>query len=265
MTAAGTGRIRVLIADDERPARAFLKGILAKIDEVELAAEAENGAEAVELIRELKPDLALLDLQMPEMSGIEVVKHLNGGHLPLVAFVTAYDHFAVQAFELNAVDYLLKPVEPQRLRATIQRSIERLERAELRGVANEALQHSVRAYDAFRGGGGTIDRIPVRSRDEIYLVPVGEVASIVADGELLHITTGDNRRYDINFRLKDLEPRLDASKFIRVSRGALVNLDEVALISPMPGGTYLVILNNGQEIAASRLQSKVLRSSLLRL
>ena len=258
------GKLRVLIADDERPARSYLKALLKTMDEAEVVGEAENGAEAVELIRAIKPDLALLDLQMPEVSGIEAVRQLEADELPLVAFVTAYEQFAVQAFELNAVDYLLKPVEKERLRATLQRAAERLERSDLREAEGDRLRQAVRTYDSF-GNSELIERIPVKKRDEIYLVPVAEVASVVADGELLRITTADNQRYDINYRLKDLENRLDPARFLRLSRGALVNVDAVSHISPMPGGTYLVSLKNGQEVQSSRLQSKILRVKLLRL
>lgn len=257
-------KLRVLIADDERPARLFLKSMLRTFEGVDLVGEAENGAEAVEMIRALKPDLALLDLQMPEATGIEVVRLLPAAELPLIAFVTAYDQFAIQAFELNAVDYLLKPVEKDRLQLTIDRAMDRLEHAELREGDREKLQQAAATYDDL-GRAGLLERIPVRKREEIYLIPVGDIASIVADGELLHITTSDNQRYDINFRLKDLETRLDPARFVRLSRGAIVNLDVVSHISPMPGGTYLISLTNGQEIPSSRLQSKILRSRLLRL
>ena len=257
-------KLRVLIADDERPARAFLKGVLKSFGEVEVVGEAENGAEAVEMIRALKPDLALLDLQMPEVSGLEAVRLLSKEDVPLIAFVTAYDHYAIQAFELNAVDYLLKPVERERLQVTLERASERLEQADWRPEENEKLRRAVQTHDELERA-DLLERIPVKKRDEIYLVPVVEIASIIADGELLRITTVENQRYDINFRLKDLEPRLDPSKFIRLSRGALVNLDVVSHISPMPGGTYAVSLTNGQEVTSSRLQSKILRSKLLRL
>lgn len=257
-------KLRVIIADDERPAREFLKALLCTFEDVELAGEAENGSEAVELIRSLRPDLALLDLQMPEVSGIDVVKLLPRSQMPLIAFVTAFDQYAIQAFELNAVDYLLKPVEKARLQVTISRAAERLEQTEWRQGETDKLKQAVRTYDEFERD-EILERIPVRKRDEFVLVPVSDLASIIADGELLHITTNGNQRYDINFRLKDLEPRLDPRKFVRLSRGAIVNLDVVSHISPMPGGTYLVSLQNGQEVPASRLQSKILRAKLLRL
>ena len=257
-------KLRVIIADDERPAREFLKSILREFEQVNLVGEAENGADAVELIKSVKPDLAILDLKMPEISGLDAVRMLRKSQMPLVAFVTAHDEFAVQAFELNAVDYLLKPVERSRLAETIARATERLEQTEWREIESEKIKTVAAAY-AQNTRTERLTRIPVRVREEIILIPVDDIASIVADGELLHITTAKNQRYTINYRLKDLEPRLDEQKFVRLSRGALANLEHVKTISPMPGGTYIVTLTNGREIASSRLQSKILRSKLLKL
>ncbi|HMQ03194.1 MAG TPA: LytTR family DNA-binding domain-containing protein [Pyrinomonadaceae bacterium] len=256
--------LRVFIADDERPARAYLRSLLTGFELVEIVGEADNGRDAFEMIRTIKPDLALLDLQMPELSGLEVVRMLPKSSMPLIAFITAYDQFAIQAFELNAVDYLLKPVERSRLQVTLERAAARLESAEQRSLENERLRDTVRTYDEL-GRTGLLERIPVKKRDEIYLIPVGEIVSVVADGELLRITTMENQRFDINFRLKDLEQRLDPAKFVRLSRGSLVNLDAVSHISSMPGGTFLISMKDGQELSSSRQQSKILRNRLLRL
>ncbi len=128
--------LRVVVADDERPARLFLLGLLRGTPDVEVVGEAADGAEAVALIERTRPDLALLDLQMPEVDGLGVVRLLRRDALPLVAFVTAYDQYAVQAFELNAVDYLLKPVDAPRLRHTLTRAHDRLERADWRARAH---------------------------------------------------------------------------------------------------------------------------------
>lgn len=257
-------KLRIVIADDERPAREFLKSMLREIEGAEVVGEAENGADAVELIRKTKPDLALLDLQMPEVSGLEAVRLLRKSQMPLVAFVTAYDEYAVQAFELNAIDYLLKPVERSRLGATLERASERLEHADWRERETERLRNAEKAYDE-KERGRPLMRIPVRKREEIFLVPVSDISSIVADGELLHLTTLKKEKYSINYRLKDLELRLDEGRFVRLSRGAVVNLDAIDRVSPMPGGTYLVTMKNGQEITSSRLQSKILRTRLLKL
>jgi len=257
-------KLRVVIADDERPARMFLKNILQEFADVEIVGEAENGAEAVEIIKRAKPDLALLDLQMPEASGLDVVRLLRKNQMPLVAFVTAYDEYAVQAFEVNAVDYLLKPVEKARLRETLQRVQERLEQTDFRETESEKLKSVVQAYDENRRA-EFLERIPVKRRDEIFLVPVRDVVSIVAEGELLHITATQNRRFTINHRLKDLEMRLAPEKFVRLSRGALANLEMIEKVSPMPGGTYVVTLKNNQQLTASRLQSKLLREKLFKI
>ena len=257
-------KLRVVIADDERPARSYLAALLRGFEDVEIVGEAVNGAEAIALIEEHKPDLALLDLQMPEVDGLGVVRLLKPAALPLIAFVTAYDEYAARAFEVNAVDYLLKPVERARLRETLNRAQERLDQTDARAIANDNLRAALHDYEA-AAPPAYLERIPVRQRDDIILLPAREVVSIVADGELLYLTTARNERHVINYRLKDLAARLDPAQFIRLSRGALARLDAVRKISPLPGGTYLVTLANGQTIAASRIQSRILRDQLLRL
>lgn len=257
-------KLRIVIADDERPARQFLKNLVESFEDAEIVGEAENGAEAIQLIEETKPDLALLDLQMPEVSGLEVVKLVRKSALPLVAFVTAYDEYAVQAFDLNAVDYLLKPVEKSRLRETLNRAQERLEQTDFREREAANLNAVVNSYESITPV-SYVERIPIRVRDEIILLLVREMISIVADGELLHIVTVKGERHTINYRLKDLEAKLNPEKFVRLSRGSLANLEMIEKISPMPGGTYTVTLKNEQQLPVSRLQSRILREQLLKL
>lgn len=257
-------RLRVLIADDERPARSFLASLLRSFDDVELIGEAANGAEALQLIEETKPDLALLDLQMPEVDGLSVVRLLGHRHPLLVVFVTAYDDSAIQAFEVHAVDYLLKPVSPARLREALNRAQDRLERADVnRAVARQA-EATETAYRAARPA-EYLERLPVRRGDQVMLLPVSQIASVQAEGELLHLTTLRNDRHTISFRLKDLEERLDPGHFIRLSRGELANIETISSVTLMPGGTCMVALRNGQKLVASRIQSRILRDRLLRL
>lgn len=254
--------LRVLIADDERPARRFLANLLAELADVVLVGEASNGQEAVSLIEQQRPDLALLDLQMPELGGLDVARMVASGAMPAIAFVTAFDDFAVQAFELNAVDYLLKPVDKERLAATIDRA-----RARLRTSPAEragAITAAAAAYDAATRR-TFLERIPVRKRDETLILPVRHVTSIVADGELLILTTTSGDRYTITHRLHALEAKLDPRRFVRFGRGTLAAVDQIQRVSPMPGGTYQVTMANGQQLSVSRLQSKVLRETLLRL
>lgn len=259
-------KLRVVIADDERPARSFLAAMLRESEGVEILGEAENGTQAIQLIERENPDLALLDLQMPEIDGLGVVRLLKKTRMPLVAFVTAYDEYAVQAFEMNAVDYLLKPVERSRLLATLQRARERLELTDWRLRESERTQAAAADYDSVsEATTQRLTRIPIRQNEDILLLPVREIASIVAEGELLHITTTNNQTYLLAYRLKDLEARLDPGNFVRLSRSALVNLETLHRVSPLPGGTYVATLTNGQQLNVSRLQSRILRDQLLKL
>ncbi len=258
-----TVKLRAVIADDERPARSFLAAILRNFNDVEVIGEAANGAEAVKIIERDRPDIAFLDLQMPELDGIGVVRLLKKSRMPLIAFVTAYDQYAVRAFELNAVDYLLKPVESSRVRETLDRALERLEQKELRSDSMERVRAAADQLES--DSPQRLERIPVRRRDEIVLVPVQDIASVIADGELLHIRTTQNERHTISYRLRDLESRMQSSKFVRLGRGTIVNVELIRRIVPLPGGTYTVVLSNNQEFRVSRIQSRIIREQLLRL
>jgi two-component system, LytTR family, response regulator len=253
-----TRTLRVVVVDDERPARALLISTLRSIPDVQLVGEASSGEDAVALIERTAPDLALLDLQMPEVDGLAVVRLLRPDRLPMIAFVTAFDEYAVQAFDLRAVDYLLKPVDPTRLRATIARAHDRLlthgdqatHAAETRAAAASVERAPNAPY---------LRRIPVRRRDVITILPVDQVLTVRADGELLHIFTHTGDRHTITHRLKDLEARLDPHQFVRLSRSAIVNIDAIRRVSAMPGGTYTVTLANTQTLPVSRTRARVLR------
>lgn len=254
--------LRLIVADDERPARRFLTGLLKECQDVQLVGEAASGEEAITLIRSERPALALLDLQMPEIGGLEVVRRLAAPELPLVAFVTAFDDQAIEAFELNAIDYLLKPVQRERLQATIDRARTRLQtpaegRAAALASATTTYERATRRQYA--------ERLPLRQRDKVMIIPVRTIASVVAERELLHITTIANERYTITHRLHALEARLDPRKFLRLNRGTLANIDLIAQVNPMPGGMYVAVMANGEELAVSRIQSRALRDTLLKL
>lgn len=254
--------LRVVLADDERPARRFLINLLKTFPDVEVVGEAANGTDAIDLIESQKPDLALLDLNMPEAGGLDVARLVKAGATPSIAFVTAYDEFAVQAFELNAIDYLLKPVDRERLATTLDRARSRAtasdgERASGLTAASAALDTATRRT--------YLERIPVRRRDETMILPVRQIASVVADGDLLHLTTATNERFTISHRLHALESRLDPRRFVRLSRGTLAAVDQIQKVSPMPGGTYQVLLSNGQTLAVSRIQARLLRDTLLKI
>ena len=253
--------LRVVLADDERPARRFLINLLKTFPDVEVVGEAANGTDAIDLIETLKPDLALLDLDMPEAGGLDVAR-LVAGVTPSIAFVTAYDEYAVQAFELNAIDYLLKPVDRDRLATTLDRARTRAGASEperAQGLAAAAAALDTAARPAY------LERIPVRRREETVILPVRQIVSVVADGDLLHLTTATNERFTISHRLHALEARLDPRRFVRLSRGTLAAVDQIQKVSPMPGGTYQVQMVNGQTLSVSRIQARVLRDTLLRI
>jgi two-component system LytT family response regulator len=256
--------LRVVVVDDERPARSFLIALLRSFEDVIVVGEAASGKDAVAVIEKEKPDLAFLDWQMPELDGMGVVRQLRKQSMPLIAFVTAYDEYAVRAFEVNAVDYLLKPVDKSRLRETLNRAQDRMEHAEI--VAEQASRVG-QALDTYESSARPpfLERIPVRHREEVIIVPVQQIASIVADGELLNITTNRSERHTITYRLKDLERMLDPGKFIRLGRGTLANVDQIGKVAVMPGGTHVAILANGQKLPVSRIQSRILRDRLLKL
>ena len=164
------------------------------------------------------------------------------------------------------MDYLLKPVDRARLLATLQRARERLELSDWRTRESERTQAAAADYHSASGATAQrLTRIPIRQNEEILLVPVRDIASIVAEGELLHITTTTNQTYLLAYRLKDLEARLDPDTFVRLSRSALVSLETLHRVSPLPGGSYLATLTNGQQLNVSRLQSRILREQLLKL
>ena len=259
-----SARLRVVVADDERPARSFLLALLRSFDDVSVVGEAASGREAVAVIEKVKPDLALLDWQMPELDGIGVVRILKRQNMPLIAFVTAYDEYAVRAFEVNAVDYLLKPVDKARLRDTLNRAQERVEHAEIVAEQTTHVGAAIAAYEASIGP-TYLERIPVRHREEVLIVPVHHIASIVAEGELLNLTTIRSEHHTITYRLKDLERRLDPARFVRLGRGTLANVDLITKVSVMPGGTHVAVLSNGQKLPVSRLQSRILRDRFLKL
>ena len=262
-------RLRIVVADDERPARSYLVAMLGTFDNVHVLAEAEDGREAIEAIERERPDLALLDLQMPEVDGLGVVRLVKKSCLPLVAFVTAFDEYAVRAFEMNAIDYLLKPVERSRLQQTLLRAQERLEQAEqsveLRREEAAHLRGALETYDQ-SAPRNFLERLPVRrTGGEIVLLQTRSIASVIAEGELLHIRLADGETYTINYRLKDLEARLDPTLFVRLSRGTLANKAMIERVHPLPGGTYTVTLSDKQQLQVSRIQSRILREQLLRL
>lgn len=232
--------LRVLIADDEPIAREVLRDELAQYSDVQVVGEAENGPDAVAKIGELRPDLVLLDLQMPGFGGFEVIQRLPRGALPFVVIVTAYDQHAIRAFEAGALDYLLKPVSQTRLEKALERA------RSMRGSQGRIAESLVRVAEA-----GRARKIVGRSGEEYYLLDLDDVLAFQAEREIVWIVTG-KQRYMATQPLKLIEDRLRGSVFQRVHRNALVNVNHVRKMTPLTSQRWLLTLSNGQELIVSK-------------
>jgi two-component system, LytTR family, response regulator len=247
--------LRTLIVDDEPIARKILREELDSFSDVEVIGEAHDGATALEKISEAHPDLVLLDLQMPVMSGLEVVRNLrHGTHMPVIVIVTAYDKYAIQAFEAGAIDYLLKPVGAERLaeaverakRLTAREAVERL--AQLQEVADQPASPQSR-------------RIVGKIGEEYFLLSVSEIYAFQADGDIVWIITA-KKKYLATQTLKVLDQRLKNTSFRRIHRNALVNVDHVRKMSALSSQRWLITLANDQEFVASKRQAGSIRQLL---
>ena len=247
-------KIRVLVVEDEPLARRTLREMLVEVPWLECIGEAETGARAVEMIDGLEPDLVMLDIEMPELNGLQVLDRIT--HEPAVIFTTAYDRYAVSAFELEALDYLLKPFGRERCLAALERARRALP---ANGVAAEPLAPSLveRARHVL-GESGPLTRLFVRDRDRIVPVSTAEIERLEAADDYVDVHTR-SRSYLVYLTLNDFERRLDPERFIRVHRAHIVNLDFVKQLVPFDGSRMQIEMRDGTKILASRTRSKELR------
>ena len=247
--------LRTLIVDDEPIARRVLREELELIEGVEIIGEADNGKKALDQIAEQKPDLVLLDLQMPTMGGLDVVRNLkHGSHMPVIVVVTAYDKFAIQAFEAGAIDYLLKPVGQERLAQAVERAKRLSGRQTFERVAQ--LQEIGEPSSPQRA-----KRIVGRLGSEYFLLGADEILGFQAEGELVWIITA-KRKYLANQTLKVLQERLANTSFRRIHRNALVNVNHIRKMSALSSQRWLITLSNNQEFIASKRQARDVRQLL---
>jgi two-component system LytT family response regulator len=240
-------KIRTIIVDDVDLARERVK-ILLDDDEIEIVGEAANGREAIEAIGDLQPDLVFLDIQMPQIGGFDVIETIGVENMPAVIFVTAYDEFALRAFEINAVDYLLKPFDEERLKKAVRRAKREIRREE---PANEIEQRLRRLLKEAKPEPKYLKRIPVKSSRGTILVVTEEIDWISSAGHYLEIHAG-RETHLIRERLSQIEQRLDPEIFVRIHRSTIVNLDRIKSLHPLFNGDHLIILQNGQELNLSR-------------
>ena len=237
--------LRVVIVDDEPPARARLRRLLTAHDAVEVVSECGDGATAVQAIELVQPDLVLLDVQMPELDGFEVVRALDMTRLPAVIFVTAFDKYALRAFEVHALDYVLKPVDAGRFDRALSHARQRI--AE-RTSAAAGLTSLIREVGRDRAH---LTRIPVRAEGRVKVIDLADVDWLSAADNYVTLHVG---RHDFLMRdtLSAVEQRLNAGDFVRVHRSSIVRLDRISELVPSLHGDYRIRLKNGTEVALSR-------------
>ena len=245
--------MRVLIVDDEAPARERLKRYLTTLEGVKVIGEANDGVQAVEMIEAQSPELVLLDIQMPGLDGFGVVQALEDP--PVIIFVTAYDQFAIRAFEVHALDYLLKPFSRERLAKAIHRARKALTEGQDVSAQLRPLLEGLTAEGRY------LTRLAVRDRASIRLLDADGIDWIgLEDGQVM-VQVGD-QAYPIRRTLTELEARLDPKRFFRAHRSAIVNMDRVQEIIPWFKGGYILRLSTGAEVDLSRAQARALRKML---
>lgn len=244
--------LRTLLVDDEPLALERLRDLLAEADDVEIVGTAANGLEALEALRELQPDLVFLDIQMPELDGFEVIQAIGAEAMPMAVFATAYDRFAIRAFENRALDYLLKPFSAERLRGTLQRA------RELRAARTdqERLQGLLKDLEPRRR-----ERFVVRKGDRFVVLPAREVEAIEAESNYMWLYRG-GEAYSLRATLAALEEGLDPARFLRTHRSWMLNLQHVRELLPGPKGGLLAVTAGGLKVSVSQAHRKELEARL---
>jgi len=234
--------LRVVIVDDELLARQRIEDLLAKEPNVEIAGIARDGNEAIEVIRALEPDLVFLDVQMPGRTGVEVAEELGAEAMPVTIFTTAYERFALKAFDVAAIDYLVKPFDDERFAQALAR-------------ARKAIETRPAPKSEY------LERIPVESRGQIRVVPVALIDYITASGPYAELHIGD-RTFAIREKMQTLEEKLDPAIFFRIHRSAIVRLDRIDTLLHAAGGDYAIRLKDGTELSVSRSRREELEAKV---
>jgi two-component system LytT family response regulator len=232
---------RALIVEDEPHARRYLRQLLGEEPRVAIVGEAAGGAEGVDLIHRLSPELVFLDIQMPDLSGFDLIAEIGVEKMPVFIFVTAYSEYAVRAFEVEAVDYLCKPFDRERLSASLERAMRRLQTGNV----------SLSPGGALVKAGQWLSRIPIKDKNGIVFVPVDGILWIEAADKYVELHTGD-RTYLARQTIQRLEESLDPTRFVRIHRSTIVRKAAVRGLHPLFHGDYLVRLDNGTELMLSR-------------
>jgi two-component system LytT family response regulator len=257
MTDAQAAPIRVLVVDDEPLAREKIRGMAADDAELRVVGECSNGAEAIDAIQALRPDLILLDVQMPEVGGFAVLEALKDEGLPPVIFITAYDHYAVRAFEFHALDYLLKPFDRERFCAAIDRA-----KRQIRRENGGALDARILALlEQMREQPRYTERLVVKTGGRVFFLNAEEIDWVEAEGNYVSIHAG-KKAYLLRETISGIEGQLDPHHFVRIHRSAVVNINRIKELQPWSHGEYHVILHDGTQLTLSRSYRDNLQSAL---
>ncbi len=240
--------IKTLIIDDEPLAREKLHGFLEGAEDIEIIAECRDGREALETIEKQSPDLVFLDVQMPEMDGFEVLANLEAEYLPTVVFVTAFDQYAIKAFDVHAVDYLLKPYDRQRFTQALERARAEVERRQAGDMKSQLL---ALLQDVEQRGPTYPERLVVKSSGRVILIKVDDLDWVDAAGNYVRLHAG-NESHLLRETMGRLESRLDPDRFLRIHRSTIVNIERIKELQQQFHGDYLVVLKNGQRLTLSR-------------
>ncbi|HZS48856.1 MAG TPA: LytTR family DNA-binding domain-containing protein [Blastocatellia bacterium] len=238
--------ITVIIIDDEPPARMIIRKMLGDHNEFAIVAECENGPEAIAAIEQLRPDLIFLDVQMPEVDGFEVLKSVDSDKMPLVIFVTAYDKYAVRAFEVHALDYLLKPFDRERFEQTLDRARDQPRESN----RTELSERILRLLASNSSRPQYLERLIIKSDGRIFFVKTDEIEWIEAEGNYVSLNL-KKTKYLFREAISSLEKQLDPKKFQRIHRSSIVNLDSIKELHPWFRGDLKIILRDGTELRMS--------------
>jgi two-component system, LytTR family, response regulator len=255
-------KIRTLIVDDEPLARRNLRVLLEKDPQIEIVEECRNGREAVKAINTLSPDLIFLDIQMPEMDGFDVLEHVGPEHIQAIIFVTAFDQYALKAFDVHALDYLLKPFDDERFGHALKRAKVQIEAHEINRLSKRLLalleeRESERKVDQK----DYLTRLMIKDSGRVRLLKVDEIDFVEADGNYVKLHV-DRATHLLREKMNDLEGRLDPARFVRIHRSIIVNLDRIKEMHPHFNGDYIVVLDNGKQLRMSRTRREHLEARL---
>jgi two-component system, LytTR family, response regulator len=253
-----TARCRVLVVDDEAPARRLACSLLTRMDDVEVIGDAASGQAAVAAIRHLRPDIVLLDVQMPGLDGFDIIGAVGAANMPVVVFVTAYERYAIKAFDANAADYLVKPFDDERFRTAIERAVTRV-----RGGRSPELSARLEALLEQLARGRSPGQIALKTDGRHLLIDSGDIEYVEVSDKVLLVHTAE-QVYQVRETLNGIERRLHGPPFVRIHRSVIVNIGRVKEIQPWFQGDYVLILHNGKRLISGRGYRDVVRRLLAR-